>query len=82
MGILSWILFGLIAGFIAKLIDGDSFSLLGTIILGIAGAAFGGWVGSLLGLGSTGDFSLGSFVTAVVGALLLLFIYRAVAGRR
>lgn len=82
MGILSWILFGLIAGFIAKLIDGESFSLIGTIILGILGAAFGGWVGSLLGLGRTGDFSLGSFATAVIGALLLLFIYRAVAGKR
>jgi len=82
MGILSWILFGLIAGFIAKLIDGEHFSLIGTILLGIAGAAFGGWVGSLLGLGRTGDFSFGSFATAVIGALLLLFIYRAVVARR
>lgn len=82
MGILSWIIFGLVAGFIAKLIDGEHFSLLGTIVLGIGGAVFGGWVGSLIGLGRTGDFSIGSFMTAVIGALLLLFIYRAITGRR
>jgi len=49
-----------------------------TIILGIAGAFVGGWVGSFLGLGSTGGFSLGSIATATVGALLLLIIYRMV----
>lgn len=82
MGILSWILFGLVAGFIAKLIDGEHFSLIGTILLGIAGSLFGGWVGSLLGLGRTGDFSIGSFATAIAGALLLLFLYRAIIARR
>lgn len=82
MGILSWIIFGLVAGFIAKLIDGDHFGWGATILLGIGGSLLGGWVGGLVGLGSTGDFSLGSFVTAVLGALLLLFIYRAVSGRR
>lgn len=82
MGILSWIIFGLVAGFIAKLIDGEHFSLIGTIVLGIGGAVFGGWVGGLIGLGRKGDFSIGSFATAVLGALLLLFIYRAITGRR
>lgn len=78
MGFLSWIIFGLVAGFIAKLIDGSHFTWVGTILLGVGGAIFGGWVGGLVGLGKTGDFSLGSFATAVAGALLLLFIYRAV----
>ena len=80
MGILSWILLGLIAGILAKMImpgkDGGGFVI--TILLGIAGAFVGGWVGSFLGLGTTGGFSLGSIATATVGALLLLIIYRMV----
>ncbi len=80
MGILSWILLGLVAGILAKMImpgkDGGGFII--TIILGIAGAFVGGWVGSFLGLGSAGGFSLGSIATATVGALLLLIIYRMV----
>ena len=48
-----------------------------TTLLGIAGAFIGGWLGSLVGLGTVGEFSLGSLVTAVVGALVLLFAYRA-----
>lgn len=80
MGIISWIVFGLIAGVIAKMImpgkDGGGFII--TTLLGIAGAFVGGWVGSMFGLGSVGTFSLGSMATAIVGALLLLFIYRQV----
>jgi uncharacterized membrane protein YeaQ/YmgE (transglycosylase-associated protein family) len=80
MGILSWIILGLIAGIIAKVImpgkDGGGFIM--TTLLGVAGAFVGGWVGSFLGLGTVGTFSLGSMATAVVGALILLFIYRQV----
>lgn len=80
MGILSWVLLGLVAGILAKMImpgkDGGGFVI--TIILGIAGAFVGGWVGSFMGLGTTGGFSLGSIATATVGALLLLVIYRMV----
>ncbi|WP_371194742.1 GlsB/YeaQ/YmgE family stress response membrane protein [Glaciecola sp. SC05] len=80
MGIISWIVFGLIAGVIAKMImpgkDGGGFII--TTLLGIAGAFVGGWVGSMFGLGTVGTFSLGSMATAIVGALLLLFIYRQV----
>ncbi len=80
MGILSWILFGLIAGVIAKfLMPGDDpGGFIITILIGIVGAFVGGFVGSFFGLGSTGDFSFGSFVTAIVGALIVLFIYRKV----
>lgn len=78
MGILSWVLFGLIAGILAKWImpgrDGGGFIV--TTILGIAGAFVGGFVGSLVGLGSVGSFSIGSFLTAICGALLLLFVFR------
>ena len=77
MGILSWIILGLIAGVLAKWImpgkDGGGFIV--TSLLGIAGAFVGGWIGAFLGLGTTGGFSLGSIVTATLGALLILFIY-------
>ena len=77
MGILSWIFLGLIAGVLAKWImpGKDGGGMIITILLGIAGAFVGGWIGSFLGLGTTGGFSLGSIVTATLGALLLLFIY-------
>ena len=82
MGFLSWILFGLIAGIFAKWImpgkDGGGF--ITTTLLGVAGAFVGGFIGSLVGLGSMGSFSLGSFITAICGALLILFIFRKLRG--
>ena len=82
MGILSWILFGLIAGVIAKLImpgkQGGGF--IKTSLIGIVGAFLGGYVGNLLGLGTPGDFGfdIRSFATAVGGALLLLFTFQLI----
>ena len=78
MGLLSWIILGLIAGALAKWImpGRDDMGLLVTILLGIAGAFVGGFVGSFLGLGSTASLSIGSIVTATAGAILLLFLYR------
>lgn len=65
MGIFSWILLGLLAGILAKFImpgkDGGGFVV--TTLLGIAGAFIGGWIGSLVGLGAVGEFSLGSLLT-------------------
>ncbi len=82
MGILSWLVMGLIAGALAKFImpGKDGGGLILTMLLGIAGAFFGGWVGSFVGMGATGGLSLGSIVTATVGAFLLLFIYRKIKG--
>ncbi|GGB39816.1 UPF0410 protein YeaQ [Oceanisphaera marina] len=78
MGILSWIIFGLIAGIIAKWLmpgrDGGGFIM--TILLGVAGAFVGGWIGTRLGFGVVTGFNLGSFFTAIIGALVLLFVYR------
>lgn len=78
MGILSWIVLGLVAGILAKWIipgrDGGGFIL--TVLLGIAGAFVGGWVGSLLGFGGAGGFSLAGIATATVGAILILLLYR------
>lgn len=78
MGILAWIVFGLIAGAIAKFLmpGNDPGGFIITILIGIAGAVVGGFIGSFLGLGGIDGFNLGSFAIAVLGALLLLFIYR------
>lgn len=77
MGILSWILLGLVAGALAKFImpGKDGGGILITMVLGIVGAIVGGWLGAFFGLGTTGGFNLGSIATATVGALLILFIY-------
>lgn len=77
MGILTWILFGLIAGALAKAImpGNQGMGWLMTIILGIVGAFVGGWVGTLLGFGAVDGFNIGSMALAVVGALIILLIY-------
>jgi len=78
MGILSWILMGLIVGALAKLImpGKDPGGIIVTILIGIAGAFVGGFIGSILGLGTVTGFNLGSFILAVGGAVLLLILYR------
>ena len=78
MTILAWIVLGLLAGAIAKAImpGNDPGGIIVTMIIGIVGAFIGGWIGSAVtGVGLT-DFSLWSLVLAVIGALVLLWIYR------
>ncbi|PQA95669.1 hypothetical protein B0A69_04650 [Chryseobacterium shigense] len=77
MGILTWIIFGLIAGAIAKLImpGTQGGGWLMTIILGIVGAFVGGFVGSLLNWGTVNSFDFRSMLLAVGGALIVLWIY-------
>jgi uncharacterized membrane protein YeaQ/YmgE (transglycosylase-associated protein family) len=84
MGIISWILFGLIAGVLAKLImpGKDPGGIIVTIILGVVGAFLGGFIGTLVGLGDVDGFNIGSFFLAVVGALILLGGYRMLMSRR
>ncbi|MCJ8504382.1 GlsB/YeaQ/YmgE family stress response membrane protein [Kocuria flava] len=85
MGILGWIVLGLIAGALAKLImPGDQGGgIIVTIVLGIVGALLGGFLGSLIGIGSIDSFwDLGTWITAIVGALIVLFIWGAVTGRK
>jgi uncharacterized membrane protein YeaQ/YmgE (transglycosylase-associated protein family) len=85
VGIIAWIVFGLIAGIIAKLVmpGRDPGGFIITILLGIAGALVGGFIARTLGIGAgvTG-FNFGSFLVAVVGAIVLLIIYRMVKGRK
>lgn len=79
MGILAWIVFGLIAGIIAKFImpgrDGGGFIL--TCLLGIVGAIVGGWLATMFGFGGdiTG-FDFRSFIVAVIGAIVVLAVFR------
>ncbi|MBP0612598.1 GlsB/YeaQ/YmgE family stress response membrane protein [Chryseobacterium sp. cx-311] len=77
MGILTWIIFGLIAGAIAKFImpGNQGMGWLMTIILGIVGAFVGGWIGTMFGWGTVDEFDFKSIILAVVGALLVLWIY-------
>mgnify|MGYP001950941960 CR=1 FL=1 len=78
MGILTWIIFGLIAGIIAKaLMPGkDPGGCLITSLIGIVGAAVGGWLGTYLGWGKADSFDLGSLGVAIVGSIVLLGVYR------
>ncbi|MGL5284844.1 Uncharacterized membrane protein YeaQ/YmgE, transglycosylase-associated protein family [Aeromonas sp. RU39B] len=82
MGILAWIFFGLIAGILAKWImpgrDGGGFIM--TVVLGIAGSVVGGFISTKLGIGSVSGFNLPSMGISIVGALVLLFVYRQFAG--
>ncbi|HEY5812015.1 MAG TPA: GlsB/YeaQ/YmgE family stress response membrane protein [Terrimicrobiaceae bacterium] len=80
MGILSWILLGLVAGGLAKFVmpGKDPGGCLVTIIIGIVGALLGGFLGSLMGLGQVESFDIGGIIIATLGAIILLIIYRFV----
>ncbi len=84
MGIFSWVFLGLIVGILAKWImpGKDPGGIIITIIIGISGALLGGFIGSILGLGTVTGFNLGSLILATVGALALLFGYRKLKGLR
>jgi uncharacterized membrane protein YeaQ/YmgE (transglycosylase-associated protein family) len=82
MSIIGWILFGLVVGIVGKLLmpgrDPGGFIL--TILLGIAGALLGGFVGQSLGFYQEGEPA--GFLMAVVGSIVLLLLYRLFVGRR
>ena len=84
MGIIGWIVLGLIAGAIAKAImpGDDPGGIIVTMLIGIVGAILGGFIASALNLGELDEFfDIGTWVIAILGALLLLGIYRLFAGR-
>ncbi|HWO73041.1 MAG TPA: GlsB/YeaQ/YmgE family stress response membrane protein [Dehalococcoidia bacterium] len=85
MSIIAWIVVGLIAGAIAKLLmpGDDPGGIILTILLGIAGAIVGGFIAVALNISNgVDDFDIGTIVLAVLGAMLILFGYRLVAGER
>ena len=85
MGIVAWIFFGLIAGIVAKLLmpGRDPGGCIITMLLGILGAFVGGFIFELLtGRPQVMSFDFGSLFVAIVGAVVVLLIYRLIVGRR
>ena len=81
MDFITWILIGLVAGIIAKLIMHDRFGWIMTIVLGIVGAFVGGWLSGMIGGPAVTGFNLMSVLVAAVGAIVVLFIYGLIARR-
>ena len=83
MGIVTWIIVGLIAGFLANLIMSAHEGLLRMLLLGIIGAVVGGYVAqNVLKIGSVDGINVESIVIATLGAIAVIFIARAVSGSR
>ena len=84
MGIIAWIVLGLVAGLLAKLVmpGKDPGGLIVTILLGVAGALVGGFIGEQLGYGGLSGFDLRSLGLAFGGALVLLVLFRLLRRRR
>jgi uncharacterized membrane protein YeaQ/YmgE (transglycosylase-associated protein family) len=85
MGIISWIILGLIIGALAKLImpGDDPGGIIVTTLIGIVGSLLGGFLGSaIFGVSLGGFFDLRTWVLGIIGSLILLAIYRVIVGRR
>ena len=84
MGILAWIVVGIIAGFLAKsVVPGEApGGVLGDLVVGIVGALIGGWIMASFGDAGVTGLNLWSMFVAFLGAVVLLFILRALTGRR
>lgn len=83
MSIIGWIILGLISGWIAsKIVDNQGKGLIIDLVLGIVGSLVGGWVFAALGAMPVTGFNLWSLFVSVVGAVIVLVIYHALAGRR
>ncbi|MGS0972460.1 MAG: GlsB/YeaQ/YmgE family stress response membrane protein [Candidatus Izemoplasmataceae bacterium] len=77
MGILGWIIFGALVGWIASiLMHTRRRGLIRNIIVGLLGSFLGGWIASFFGIGSVSSFSLESFGIALGGAVLLIWLFR------
>jgi uncharacterized membrane protein YeaQ/YmgE (transglycosylase-associated protein family) len=83
MSIFAWLVLGLIAGFIAsKIYEGSGQGVVMDIVLGIVGAVVGGFLFNAFGGAGVTGFNLYSMIVAVIGAIVVLWIYHAVVGRR
>jgi uncharacterized membrane protein YeaQ/YmgE (transglycosylase-associated protein family) len=83
MSIIAWIVLGLIAGFIgSKIVNKSGEGVFLDIILGIVGAVVGGWLFSAFGMSRVTGLNIYSLLVAVVGAVVVLFVYHALTGRR
>lgn len=83
MGFIAWIILGLVAGILAKVImpGKDPGGWFITILLGIGGAFVGGWLGKMSGIGD-GEGMIESIITATIGAVVLLFLHRVITKKR
>ncbi len=83
MSILAWIVLGLIAGFIgSKIVNKSGDGLILDIVLGIVGAVVGGFIFNAFGASGVSGLNIYSLIVAVVGAVVVLFVYHAIVGRR
>ncbi len=83
MSIIGWVIFGLIAGFIAsKIVNNSGEGIIMDIILGVIGAVVGGWLFTQFGAAPVTGFNIYSMFVAVIGAIIVLFIYHLIVGRR
>lgn len=83
MSIIAWIILGLIAGFIgSKIVNKSGEGLILDLVLGIVGAVVGGFIFNEFGAAGVTGLNIYSLIVAVIGAVVVLFIYHAVVGRR
>ncbi|CAO0828332.1 GlsB/YeaQ/YmgE family stress response membrane protein [Streptomyces microflavus] len=86
MGIIAWILIGLFAGIIAKVLmpGKDPGGIIVTILIGIVGGLLGGWLGKVIfGIDSIdGFFEISTWIAAIIGSMILLALYRLISGNR
>jgi uncharacterized membrane protein YeaQ/YmgE (transglycosylase-associated protein family) len=83
VGIIAWIVLGAIAGFITNMIMGGKDGVIGTVILGIVGAVIGGYLaGTVLKVADVTGINIESIVVSVIGAIIVVAVYRMVIGRR
>ncbi len=83
MGIIAWIVLGLIAGFIAsKIVNHTGSGIIMDVVLGVVGALVGGFLFSIFGATGVTGFNIYSMIVAIVGAVVVLWIYHALVGRR
>jgi uncharacterized membrane protein YeaQ/YmgE (transglycosylase-associated protein family) len=82
MGLLSWIILGLIAGAIASFVAGGGFGLIEMIVLGVIGAIVGGFIAQQLGFGTVTGVDVRSVVIATIGAVVVIVVARGLRGRR
>jgi uncharacterized membrane protein YeaQ/YmgE (transglycosylase-associated protein family) len=83
MGIIAWLILGLIAGFIAsRIVNHTGSGLVMDIVLGVIGALVGGFIFSFFGAAGVTGFNIYSMIVAVVGAVVVLWLYHLLVGRR
>lgn len=84
MTIIGWVVLGALAGWLASIVTGrnEQMGCLANIIVGIVGGLLGGWLMSMFGVQGVTGFNIPSLLVAIVGAVVLLFIWNAIAGRR